>query len=140
MRPIIRSAVLVAVFASTACTTMKTVSMDQLTVLGPDRAWVTGNDESVVLLWEPKLVQDTLTGYVGKHREKLSSDGVKQVRVKTAAPTRTALLITGLTVGMGALLVLAASNGQSAVIVSTRGPPGDCEQDPEQFVCTGVPE
>jgi hypothetical protein len=91
-------------------------------------------------MWEPKLVQDTLTGYVGAHREKVPATGVNKVRIQTPAHTRTALLVAGLTVGVGALLVLAASSGQSAVIVSTRGPPGDCEQDPEQFICSGVPE
>ena len=139
MRPII-CALLLAALASTACTTKRFVTVDQLRVLGPELAWVTASDQSVVLMYEPKVVRDTLTGYVGRHREKVPTARVNKVRVQTAAPARTALLIGGLTAGMATLLVLAASNGQSATIVSLAGPPGDCEQDPEQSICTGVPD
>jgi len=119
---------------------MKTVTLDEMTLLGPERAWVTDHDESVVLLWEPKVVRDSLVGYVGKHKEKLPSAGVKQVRVQTKAPTRTALLVGGIAAGLAGFLVYVAGTGQSAVIVSLAGPPGDCEQDPDQAICTGVPD
>jgi hypothetical protein len=135
-----RSAVLVAVLASAACKTMKTVTLDEMALLGPECVWVTDSDQSVLLLWEPTLVRDTLVGYVGKHREKLSSDGVKQVRVKTAAPTRTALLVAGFAVGLTGFLVLVGGSGESAIPSSTTGPPGYCDIDPEQSICTGVPD
>jgi hypothetical protein len=139
LRPIICT-VLLAALASTACTTKRFVTLDQLKVLRPELAWVTASDESVVLMYEPKVVRDTLTGYVGRHRENVPTARVNKVRVQTAAPARTALLVGGLTAGMATLLVLAASNGQSARIVSLAGPPGDCEQDPQQSICTGVPD
>ena len=135
-----RGTLLVTALASTACTAKKFVTLDQLQVLGPELAWVTGSDQSVVLMYEPKVVRDTLTGYVGRHREKVPTDRVHKVRVKTSAPARTALLVAGLTVGVTGFLVLVAGSGQSAVIVSIAGPPGDCEQDPEQAICTGVPD
>jgi hypothetical protein len=139
MRPII-CALLLTTLAGAACTKMQAVTLDQMSLLGPERIWVTEHDQSVVLMYEPKVVRDTLTGYIGRHREKMSSARVKEVRVQTKATTRTALLVGGLTVGFAGLLVLAGSNGQSAVIVSRAGPPGDCEQDPDQAVCTGVPD
>jgi hypothetical protein len=139
LRPIICN-VLLAALASTACTTTRFVTLDQLKVLGPELAWVTASDQSVVLMYEPEVVRDTLTGYVGRHREKVPTARVNKVRVRTAAPARTALLIGGLTAGMATLLVVAASNGQSAKIVSLAGPPGDCDQDPQQAICTGVPD
>ena len=139
MRPII-CALLLTTLASAACTRMKTVTLDEMTLLGPERAWVTDHDESVVLLWEPKVVRDSLVGYVGKHKEKLPSAGVKQVRVQTKAPTRTALLVGGIAAGLAGFLVYVAGTGQSAVIVSSTGPPGLCDIDPEQPICTGVPE
>jgi hypothetical protein len=135
-----RGALLVAALASTACTTKRFVTLDQLNILGPELAWVTGSDQSVVLMYEPKVVRDTLTGYVGRHREKVPAALVNKVRVQTAAPARTALLVAGLTVGMTGFFVLVGGSGQSAVIVSSAGPPGDCEQDPEQAVCTGIPD
>jgi hypothetical protein len=119
---------------------MHAVTLDQMSVLGPERIWVTEQDQSVVLMYEPKIVRDTLTGYIDRHREKVPSARVKEVRVQSAAPTRTALLVGGLTVGMVAFLVVAASSGQSATIVSLTGPPGDCYRDPEQAICTGVPD
>jgi hypothetical protein len=140
VRPIMRCALLVAALASTACTTKRFVTLDQLKVLGPDLAWVTGSDQSVVLMYEPKVVRDTLTGYVGRHREKVPAARVNKVRVQTAAPARTALLVAGITVGVTGFLVLVGGSGQSAVIVSTTGPPGDCDQAPEQAICTGVPD
>ena len=139
MRPL-TYALLLTTLASAACTTMKPVTLDQMTVLGPEKAWVVEHDQSVVLMYEPKIVRDTLTGYVGRHREKMSSARVKEVRVQTKAPTRTALLVGGIAVGFVGFVVYVAGTGQSAVIVSSTGPPGLCDIDPEQPICTGVPE
>jgi hypothetical protein len=139
LRPII-CAVLLATLASAACSTMKTVTLDQMSLLGPERVWVTGSDESVVLLYEPKVVRDTLVGYVGKHKEKLPSTGVKQVRVQTAAPTRTAMLVVGLGAGLIGLMVAVSGTGSNQTQITTiAGAPGDCDKHPEQEVCTGSP-
>ncbi len=140
MRSMVGCALLLAAAASTACKTMRSVALDQVNTIGPERAWITGSDQSVVIMYEPKIVRDTLVGYVGRYKEKMPSGLVNQVRVQTAAPTRTALLVGGIAVGFGAFLVLVAGSGQSAVIVSLAGPPGDCEQDPDQAICTGVPD
>lgn len=139
LRPII-CVLLLATLASAACSRMKSVTLDQMSLMAPERVWLTEHDQSVTLMYEPKIVRDTLVGYVGRHREKMASVRVKDVRVQSKAPARTALLIGGLTVGLAAFLVAVGSNGQSATIVSLAGPPGDCEQDPEQAICTGVPD
>lgn len=140
VRPIMRCALLLAAVASAGCKTMRTVALDQVNLLHPESAVVTGSDQSVVLMYEPKVVRDTLVGYVGRHREKVPSARVNEVRVQTAAPVRTAMLVAGLTVGMTGFLVLVAGSGQSAVIVSQTGPPGLCDIAPEQSICTGVPD
>jgi len=139
LRPIICT-LLLTTLASAACTRMQAVTLDQMTVLGPEKIWVTEHDQSVVLMYEPKIVRDTLTGYVGRYREKMPSARVKEVRVQSKAHTRTALLVAGLAVGLAGFLVVVGGTGQSAVIVSIAGPPGDCEQDPDQAICTGVPD
>ena len=140
VRPIMRCALLLAAVASAACKTMRNVALDQVNLLQPESALVTGSDQSIVLMWEPKVVRDTLVGYVGRHREKVPSARVNNVRVQTSAPVRTALLVAGLTVGVTGFLVLVAGSGPSAPIVSSTGPPGLCDIAPEQPYCTGIPE
>ena len=61
------------------------MTLEQLNVLGPELAWVTGSDQSVVLMYEPKVVRDTLTGYVGRHREKMPSARVNKLRAVSDA-------------------------------------------------------
>jgi len=140
MRPMVGCALLLTALSSAACTTRRSVTLDELKILTPERAWVTWSDQSIVMMWEPKVVRDSLTGYVGRHREKLPTAGVTNVRVQAAARTRTALLVAGITVGMTGFFVLAGGSGPSAIIASTTGPPGYCDIDPEQPICTGVPE
>ena len=135
-----RRALLLTTVATAACKTTRTVSMDQVNLLEPESAMVTENDQSVVLMYEPKVVHDTLVGYVGRHKEKMPGTGVKYLRVKVPAPARTVLLVAGLTAGFAGFVFLASGTGQSAVIVSTTGPAGYCDIDPEQTICTGVPE
>jgi len=139
MRPIICS-VLLATLASAACKSMKSVTLDQMSLLGPERVWVTESDESVVLLYEPKVVRDTLVGYVGKHKEKVPSAGVRQVRVQTAAPARTAMLVVGVGAGLIGLMIAVSGTGTSQTPTTTiAGAPGDCDKHPEQEVCSGTP-
>jgi len=139
MRPII-CAVLLATLASAACKSMKSVTLDQMSLLGPERVWVTESDESVVLLYEPKVVRDTLVGYVGKHKEKVPSAGVRQVRVQTAAPARTTMLVVGVGAGLIGLMIAVSGTGTSQTPTTTiAGAPGDCDKHPEQEVCSGTP-
>src|SRR6185436_3316968 len=100
-----RCALLLVAVASTACKTMRTVGLDQVNVLQPESAMVTESDQSMVLMYEPKVVRDTLVGYVGRHKEKMPSTRVNKVRVQVAAPVRTALLVGGLAVGVTGFLI-----------------------------------
>jgi hypothetical protein len=127
---------LLAALASAACHTMKPVSLDQLNVLRPERAWVTESDRSVVLFDDPKVVGDTLVGYVGRHRTKLPSDALKQLRVRTPAPVRTTLLAVGTAAALAGFLVAIAGNGQTQFTTPIAGAPGDCDKHPEQPECT----
>jgi hypothetical protein len=91
-------------------------------------------------MYEPKLVRDSLVGYVGRYKEKLPTAGVKDVRMQTPSHIRTALLVGGLAVGFTAFAVVVSGSGESVPIVSTTGPPGLCDIAPDQSICTGVPE
>lgn len=137
MRPIVGCTLLLGALA---CKTMKPVTLDQLNVLGADRVWVTASDQSVVLMWEPKVVGDTLVGYIGRQRGTLPSAGFKQLRVQTSAHTRTALLAVGSTAGFIGFLVAIAGSGQSQAPTTTiSGAAGDCSKHPEQPSCDGNP-
>jgi hypothetical protein len=139
VRPII-SLLFLAAAASAACSEKRAVPLDQLRTIAPERVWVTGHDQSVVVMYEPKLVRDSLVGYIGRYKEKLPTAGVKEVRMQSPAHVRTALLVGGLAVGFTAFVVMVAGSGESVPIVSTTGPPGLCDIAPDQPVCTGVPE
>ena len=119
MRPIVTYTLLCAALSSPGCRTMKPVSLEQLTTLGPDRVWVTVSDQSVVLMYEPKVVGDTLVGYIGKQRGRLPGAGVKHLRVQTSAPTRTALLAAGGAAALAGFLVVVAGSGQSQAPTTT---------------------
>jgi hypothetical protein len=137
MRSLIGCALLLAALAGTACTTMKSPTLDQLRTLGPDRVWVTQSDESVVLLYEPRVVRDTLVGYIGMRRAKLPGAGIQRLRVRASAPTRTILLAGGLIVGFGGVLFAVSGSGPSRVQGPLPGGSGDCIEFPEQPGCNG---
>jgi hypothetical protein len=137
MRPLLACTLVLAALTSTACRTTKLVSLEQLRLISPDRAWVTDSDQSVVLVDEPKVVGDTLVGYIGRHRTKLPGTGLKQVRVRVSAPARTALLAAGSATALVGFLVIVGGNGQSQMVLVTAGAPGDCDKHPEQPGCNG---
>ena len=136
MRPIVGCTLVLAALASTACHTMKPVSLEQLNVLRPERAWVTESDRSVVLLDDPKVVGDTLVGYVGRRRAKLPSAELQQLRVRAPAPARTTLLVVGSVAALGGFLIAVAGTGQSQIVTPIAGAPGDCDKHPEQPECS----
>ena len=137
MRPPVGCALLLAALASAACKTMKPVELDQLAALNPDRVWVTEADQSVVLLDEPKLLGDTLVGYIGRHRAKLPSAGFKQLRVQTAARARTAVLAVSIVGGLGGLLFVVGGSGQTPLQGPANGGSADCYKHPDQPGCAG---
>jgi len=137
MRTQIGCALLLAALAGTACSTMKSPTLDEIPELAPDRVWVTQSDQSVVLLYEPRVVRDTLVGYIGRKRTKLPSAEIQRLRVRESAPTRTMLLATGLVLGFGGVLFAVSGNGPSHVQAPLNGGSGDCLDHPEQPGCNG---
>lgn len=138
MRPMAGCTLLLAALASAACRTMKPVTLDQLSALGPDRVWVTESDQSVVLIDEPKVVGDTLVGYVGRKHERLPSASLKQLRVRTSAPVRTTLLAVGVIGGLVGLLASVGGSGPSQIQGPASGGSADCFKHPDQPGCSGL--
>ena len=137
MRPLIGCALFLSALAGAACTTMKSPTLDQLRTLGPDRVWVTQSDQSVVLLYEPRVVRDTLVGYVGMQRAKVPGSGIQRLRVRVSAPARTMLLAGGLIAGFGGVLFAVSGHGPGHVQAPLPGGSGDCLKHPEQPGCNG---
>jgi hypothetical protein len=111
MRTILVGTLLLAALASAACKTMKPVTFDQLNAMKPPRAWVTSNDQSVVLVSGPQVVGDTLVGYVNGTYEEMPRAQLKQVVVQAPAGTRTALLVGVITVGLGGFVYAITGSG-----------------------------
>jgi hypothetical protein len=131
MRPILGCTLFLAVLSSVACHTMKPVSLEQINLLKPDRAWVTDVDQSVVVVSRPQVVGGALAGYVNGTYATLPSAGLKQVSVQRSAPTRTAMLAVGIAATFGGAFFAIAgggSKGQEATI-------GWCVKYPENPGC-----
>jgi len=139
MRLIVGGALLMAALASAACHTMSAVSLEQLSALSPDRAWVTHADQSVVVVFVPQVVGDTLAGYVNGQLTQLPSADVKRVTVRKPAPMRTALLVAGTTVGVAGLLAALSGSGNTPLPTAISGQPGDCDKHPDDPICQGHP-
>jgi hypothetical protein len=112
---------------------MRPVSLEQLGVIKPDRAWVTVADQPMAVISGPQMVGDTLVGYINGQYEELPRANVKQIIVQRNAPTRTALLATAIALGVGGFAyVLTGSAGGGK-------PPnagaGDCDKHPEDPGC-----
>jgi hypothetical protein len=132
MRSIVSCTLLLSLLANTACRTTKPVSLEQLNALKPERAWVTNQDQSVVVVSSPQVVGDTLVGYVAVRYERVPSAGLKQVTVRTVAPARTALLAIGIAAAFAAAF-LAVSPGSGGR--ANYGGIGDCDKDPTNPAC-----
>ena len=136
MRLLIGSALLAAL-AGAACSTMKSQTLQQIPELAPERIWVTQSDQSVVLLYEPRVVHDTLVGYVGRQRTKLPSAEIQQLRVREPAHARTMLLAAGLVAAFGGVLFAVSGDGETIIQTPVNGGSGDCTKHPEQPGCNG---
>jgi hypothetical protein len=134
MRPLIGSALLLC---CTACTTMKPRTLQQIPELAPECIWVTQSDQSVILLYEPRVVRDTLVGYVGTQRTKLPPAGIQHLHVRESAEGRTMLLATGIVLAFAGVLYAVSGEGSSRAQAPLPGGSGDCLDHPEQPGCGG---
>jgi hypothetical protein len=132
MRRTLVGGLIAATLASTACYTMRTVSLDELGGLKASRAWVTKDDQTTVIVSGPRTFGDTLVGYVNGQFEELLSTDVKQIIVRRPARTRTFALVA-----VGLVSVGAVAAAVSGTFSGHRDPERllDCEDDPFQPGC-----
>jgi hypothetical protein len=110
-----RIVAVVLVFSLVSCTTLRPVA-DANTYLSntrPSQVWVR-TEKKTLMLESPRLLGDTLVGFVdGEYREFLPGE-VRGVDVRKPASGRTALLVSGMVI-VGAFLIGAlASTGPSS--------------------------
>jgi hypothetical protein len=122
---ILPPAALVAMVA--ACHTFGPVASpsDFVATRQPQRVWVTETDGSVQIFEGPKLLGDTLAGFVkGEYREVPLAD-VKQVAARQPAPgrTRTAIIVGGVATVSFMLLVATGGLASSSIPDDDEAPP-----------------
>jgi len=95
-----------------ACSTLQPVAAPQqfIPTAQPTRIWVTQSDNSTLMLEAPRLLGDTLVGFVGGRYQELLLPQVRWMGVRQPAPRRTTVLVAGLVfVGAGLIAMLASS-------------------------------
>jgi hypothetical protein len=93
MRVMMLGVLALIALSETACYTMKTVSLDDLTADRSSRVWVTHADESQIVVHDAQVFRGNLVGFVdGKYRE-LKPDDVQATRVRKLAPGKTLALV-----------------------------------------------
>ncbi|HEV8400137.1 MAG TPA: hypothetical protein VGQ18_09905 [Gemmatimonadales bacterium] len=96
----------------TACSTLRPVAAPQqfIPTAQPTRIWVTQADNSTLMLEAPRLLGDTLVGFVGGRYQEMLLPQVRWMGVRQPAPRRTTVLVAGLVfVGAGLIAMLASS-------------------------------
>ena len=130
MHPRMVCAFLVVALSSAACHTLKPVTMHELDALKPDRAWVTEQDHSVMLVDGPQVMGDTLVGYVAGVYEEMLGSRFTQVLVQKPATSRTVLLVGALAVGFGGMVYALTGSGAGG-----QGQSDLCDKHPDYPEC-----
>jgi hypothetical protein len=95
-----------------ACSTLRPVATPQqfIPTAHPTSVWVTRTDNSTLLLEAPRLLGDTLVGFVGGRYQEMLLPQVRWMGVRAPAPRRTTVLVAGLVfLGAGLIAMLASS-------------------------------
>lgn len=95
-----------ALFATSACWTMKQVTIDDLGAQRTSRVWVTQADQTTVLVHDAQVFRGKLVGFVeGKYRE-MPQDGLREMRVRKLATARTMGVVAAGIAGFAVAAVL----------------------------------
>ena len=99
-----------------ACSTVVTVPSPAEFVIAkaPSTVWVTKTDNSALRLQSPRVITDTLSGFVGGEYVEIPLSSVQSMRARQAAGRRTALLVGGLTVAGAAVVGFYLNHGSAA--------------------------
>ena len=122
--PRLIAAVLLGPVAS-ACTSFGPVSArEYLPIEHPANIWITRSDNTVVKMQAPKLLGDTLVGYVNGEFQEMKLSQTKQIQARRPQPGRTALLVGGSVLGVAALSTRIIGSGNACLRWSGGGADG----------------
>ena len=114
---------LLFVMGLTACTRMGPIAArEYIPVSRPSSVWVTRGDNAVVQMQVPRLLGDTLVGYVNGEYQEMILSQTKQVQARVPQPGRTVLAIGAGVAGVVGVAFLIA--GTEALCVNRRGGDG----------------
>jgi hypothetical protein len=115
---------------ATACSTLAPVREAPtafITAHAPDAVWITKTDNSVVVLAGPKVLGDTLGGFVGRDYVEILLSNVQSLSARRPAKGRTALLIGGISLAAGGVAyAILSSGGSSGAPICTNPEPNAC--------------
>jgi hypothetical protein len=117
--------------ASSACHTMRPMTLDELGSVRPARVWVTRGDRSVLVVSGPQMLRGDLVGFVDGRFSQVPADDVKQMLVRRPARARTAVLIAAGAIGLAAFTVMMSGKGD----VYDPRQQVDCEELPDHPLC-----
>src|SRR3989442_5970170 len=96
----------------TACTTFQPVSpREYIPISHPRQIYITRSDNSVVVMQLPKLLGDTLVGYVNGDYQEMTLSQAKQVNARVAANGRTAVAVAAAVSGVAVASALMIGSG-----------------------------
>jgi hypothetical protein len=131
MRTRMGVALALLVFSSLACHTMKVVSVEMAPASSP--VWLTLSDQSVEVVYGPKIYGAKLVGFVSGKYAEFPIDHVKEVQVREPARGRTAALVALGVAGFAAALYAAASSLHSGTDTRITD---ICDEEPDNPICT----
>jgi hypothetical protein len=78
---------------ASACHTMTRLSPDALAAPSVERVWVTGRDQSTMVIVAPSVNHDTLAGFIGGEYREIPLANITAIRSRQKAPLRTGILV-----------------------------------------------
>src|SRR5207237_7190998 len=96
----------------TPCTTSRPISArEYIPISHPSAVYITRPDNTVEVMQLPKLLGDTLVGYVNGDYQEINLSQVKQMNAKVPAGGRTALAVAGGVLAVAAIGALISGSG-----------------------------
>lgn len=113
MRPFTAGVLTAASFASAGCFTMKPTTLTDLGAAPSARVWVTRADQSTVIVYGPRVVENRLVGYVNNQYLEMPVTDVTLVVARRMAPGRTGAMVAAGIVGAAAVIAILSGGGQA---------------------------
>jgi hypothetical protein len=110
MRAIMAAVAMATGLASSACYTVKTVTLETFGDHRVKQVWVTRADQSVVHLKDAEVFGDKLRGFVNRELQEFPAADMQQIRVRQLARGRTWALVGGSAVTFLAVAVIVSGN------------------------------